>query len=299
MQRDIQAAGYIDQGKQLMRAEQYTEAARLFEQASQRPFHQQSTLAIYLAGLASYYAGDLDVATQRFQTIIQEFPRSRYVPDARYHDALINLQFNTRTKRANGLNELLLLARTAQNPRLAEDALNQARQYLFFDARDAWVEDLYQSVTDEDKAIVLEALCYRKINNGAAAEAESFYREFVENGGASTSWLDSLFAASQPVVNRIETNIIKIALFLPLHLDDYRTRYASELPGHTKPWLEFYEGFALAVQRYQQQSNKKIFLKVYDTRRDTAAVRAMLPDLDRLYPDIVVGSVYSAPAQIL
>lgn len=299
LSRDNVAVTKIEQGKQLMRSKEYRQAAALFQQASDRPFHQHTTVSIYLTGLAHYYAGTLDVASQRFQTLIQEYPRSRYVEEARFHEALTLMRMRARPQQVKGLSQLLLLGHTAANEALAEDAMDHARQYLFYDAKGTFVEDFLPLATDQDKALVMEALAYRKIANGAGGDAEQLFQEYMNEGGSSTPFLDSLFVNTMAQVERIETDIIKIALFLPLHLDNFRVQYLSDIPSNSKPWLEFYEGFSLAVETYQQRSDKKIYVQLFDTRRDTSYVRSQLKELDRLYPDIVVGAVYSDPSRVL
>lgn len=304
LQRNQQAVEEIEQGKQLLRSRDYNNAARIFQQASIRPFNQHTTVAIYYTGLAYYYDGDYDVALQRFQRIVQEFPKSKYVDDARYHTALIYLGYDSSLQRRKGLDQLFALARNSKDKRISQDALHYLQKFFFTDAEDNWVSNYYYQASEENKNVVLEALCYRKIKNGSRAEAAQLYQSFLDSGGKSTLYLEELFEEKVPQINRIEQDIIKIALFMPFNFDDPQMKYSSNIPRNLRPWLEFYEGFSIAVNKYQQQSKKRIYLELFDTKydnrqKDTSTVYSLLPKLDRLYPDVVVGGVYTLPSQVL
>ena len=296
---DQQTVSLIQQGKQLIRSNDYVNATRIFQQASARSFNQHTTVAIYLTGLSYYYREMFDAASQRFQIIIKEFPKSKYVADAQFHEALIQLSLNTPARRKQGLDQLFHLSRMTKNKPLAQDALNQIKQFLFVEAKDPWVADYYEEASEQDKAVVLEALCYRKIKSEAKGEAQQLFELFLEEGGNTTVYLDSLFQDSVPKIERIEKDILKIALFMPFHFDNGMVKYAKEIPGDIKPWLEFYEGFSLAIKNYQPQAKKRIFLQTFDTKRDTNETQRLIKELDQLYPDIVIGGVYSPPSRIL
>ncbi|GAB4296761.1 MAG: LysM peptidoglycan-binding domain-containing protein [Marinilabiliales bacterium] len=94
----------------------------------------------------------------------------------------------------------------------------------------------------------------------------------------------------------------KIALLLPLYKDGisiYQELEEVEIKELTqKPFYEFYEGFLLAVEKYQQKG-LMIDLYVYDTKKDTSVVSKILKDTVFNSMDLIIGPVYQQTLKIV
>jgi hypothetical protein len=112
-------------------------------------------------------------------------------------------------------------------------------------------------------------------------------------GGPPSYFLTNLFE-DEHITHYYEPNVMKIGLFLPLFLNQtFKTNYSDEIPAKSKMSLEFYEGFQKAVEDYRPYSKKKIFIKVFDTLRDSSMITSQLATLESIYPDLVIGEVYN------
>lgn len=300
---DSRAETLIDEGKRLMQAQDYAGALDAFEMARDREFHRATTVSLYLAGLAAYQAGYDDIALQRFEILERLYPRSRYLEDAHYHAAVIGLRNWRLEVRFKGLDALLRLSTEGLSPRLREDALAQARMALFEDLTLEEAQTYYARSETRRPEVVLEALAYRLATSGRAADARALWRAYQDRGGRATPFLEKLFQetddpAPEPV--RFEPDIIRLALVLPLFVDQARFAAYDDIPDESLRGLEFYEGFRMAVAEQEALSGRKdVYLHVFDSRRDTARVRAFFSILDSIQPQLIVGDVYNAESRVL
>jgi ABC-type branched-subunit amino acid transport system substrate-binding protein len=82
----------------------------------------------------------------------------------------------------------------------------------------------------------------------------------------------------------------ELAVVNPEALPDNTLRRQQDMTG--KSFIEFYEGFLLAMDTLKSQGfNIKLF--VYDTERDTIKTRKIIRELYSVQPDLVIGPVYS------
>ncbi|MFK7920646.1 MAG: tol-pal system YbgF family protein, partial [Bacteroidia bacterium] len=254
--RDTQAETYLNQGKQALRAKRYTEALDAFEMARQREFNQTTTAAIYLSGLAAYYLEYNEIAQLRFQSIVNDYKKSRYVDDAHYHLGLVLQRSNHPPARLRGLFELIDLSADTKSPDVKRLALDALRQQLFFDSNEEDVEAFYRRVENNEKLMVLEPLVYRKVINEIPEVGRKLYLNYLQEGGDSSAWLNQFFPAA-PLAEEstwMEPNIIRVALFLPLYLNRPSIAYLDEIPNQSVRSLEFYEGIRLAIEDFNRNN---------------------------------------------
>ena len=95
--------------------------------------------------------------------------------------------------------------------------------------------------------------------------------------------------------------LYKVALMMPLYLEQVDDKFLSEEPNYkqllAKPfsYLHFYEGFMIAVDSMISKYDMKIDLKVYDVDQDTNKVIAALNDTCLAKMDIIVGPFHLRP----
>jgi ABC-type branched-subunit amino acid transport system substrate-binding protein/tetratricopeptide (TPR) repeat protein len=295
LSRDIQAETYLAQGKTALRSGRYTEALDAFEMARQRQFNQSTTASIYLSGLSAYYLDYNEIAQIRFQTIIEDYPQSRYVEESRYHLALVHLRSRTLRVRLKGMKALLQLGGNANDRTIGKDAYAALQEYLFFRGEDEDVEAFYKEVGTKDKKMVMEGLVYRKIQNGVPEIGRRIYLEYLEEKGDSSRFLNTYFpeTGSKPANNWFEPDIMRVAVFMPFFLNQPALAYLKEIPAKSRRSLDFYQGFRMAIEAHVGNAEKKIHLKIFDTRQDTNLVKSQLQQLDRLQPHVIIGEIYS------
>ncbi|MEL6593367.1 MAG: ABC transporter substrate-binding protein [Bacteroidota bacterium] len=299
--RDVQAETYISQGKQALKAERYTEALDAFEMARQREFSQSTTAAIYLSGLAAYYLEYNEIAQLRFELLIDDYKNSRYLDDANYHLGLLLQRSNHPPARLRGLFALLDLSQETKNPQIKSMAIDALRQQLFFDAEESDVQAFYRRVEPEEALMVLEALAYRKVVNQVPEVGRKLYTDYLEDGGDSSAWLNQFFPAEKEAEPKtwFEPDIIRIAVFLPLHLNNPSIAYLDEIPTRSVRALEFYEGLRLAAENFNRNNRKQLYLKVFDTQRDTNLIKIQLRELESLRPQLILGEIYNQSTELI
>ena len=298
---DRDADQLLASGKRLMQNQKYEDALDKFEIVREKSFNRSTTAAIYLSGLAAYYLEYNEIAMQRFSTIIQEYDKSRYVEDAKFHQAMIWSKSRRAEERIQGVENLISLSRSGSNSKLKDDARVQVQKALFESLPLADVEKMYSNPPSSYKLTIFEALAYRKMENGEINGTKLLYQQYIENGGKDSEFLKKMFPdeADIPIPELFEPNIMRVAMFLPFHLNDTRTQFGKEIPQQTIRGLEFYEGFKLAVDLYTPRANKEIFMKVFDTRRDTNATKLYFRQLEEIRPNIIVGGVYNTPSKVI
>ncbi len=311
LESDPRTDALLMEGKQALRNEDYMTAWDAFEMAREREFNRSTTAATYLAGLAAYHLGYDDIAQTRFLAIIREYPRSRYLEDAQYHLALVTLRQPGRPQATfEALGALLSLQQTARDPGIKPLAMAAWKQYLF-DKADRDMLDVYtSSAPDRYQAQVMEALIYKILQEDGPVVARHRLSSYREQGGEMTDWLKKLMPVSgsggavQPVVTVDprwkDPSTIRVALVLPFQLDQIPYPAGlNEIPGQMTRPLEFYEGFRMAVEEFQAQSSKRVYVNVIDSRRDTFLVRRLFKKLDSLGVQAVVGDVYNPQSRVL
>ncbi len=298
---DSKAEALLIEGKQHLKAGAYAEALDAFEEIRQRDFNRSSTAAIYLSGLAAFNLNFDEIARQRFLTIIEEYSLSRYVPEARYHEALLQLRKPDQASRFRGLQKLIALREEGPETSLAQDISAQLREAYFQQLLLPELEQFLRQAPASEKLPVMEALLYRQVAEGETPAARQRYQAHLNAGGKPSAFLDLLFPSPEETMPELwkEPDIIRLALMMPFFFDEAQVRFASDLPEKSIRGLEFYEGFRLGIEDFEANQAKKVFLKIIDTQQDTSHTRQQLARLDSLRPQVVVGAVYNSQSQVI
>ncbi|MFK7922340.1 MAG: ABC transporter substrate-binding protein, partial [Bacteroidia bacterium] len=91
----------------------------------------------------------------------------------------------------------------------------------------------------------------------------------------------------------------RVALFLPLYLNRPSIAYLDEIPNQSVRSLEFYEGIRLAIEDFNRNNPKQLYLKVFDTQRDTNLIKIQLNELERLQPQLILGEVFAQSSAVI
>ncbi|MEM7370668.1 MAG: ABC transporter substrate-binding protein [Bacteroidota bacterium] len=302
---DPEAIQWLQKGKMHLEDKAYDLALRSFEQALNRPEHQASSAALYLTGLAHYYLEDWEAAIDRFGLLARQFPDSRYLPDALYHRSLLLIQANQSKRQRRGVNDLLYLSRHPDSS-LAYQALQAVRKFMFQDMEYSLLRQMSRKADDEHRLLFLQARCYRLVEDNSRSLALLLYEDYLNDGYPSDAFITRLLDERQRI-KYTENEIVKVALFLPLHLapntyafpDSFGADSLPPIPRKSRLALDFYEGFQLAAQQYLPYANKRFFIQVFDTQRDSLITERSLYQLDSLRPDLVVGEIYNNQSEVL
>ena len=300
LQKDLQTQQMVDQGKDLMKAGTFEKAADVFEEASLRTNSQSTTTALYLSGLAHFKRNASFPAQQQFEKLIRDYPKSRYANDARYHLALLKLTKYDQKEKLTGVNELFALAEKVKNKDrdLEKLARSAAMDFLFNQAGMTFLSQYYKQAEEPVKTFTLEAIIHQENKKGKSSDdLAARYQEHIDAGGRQSAFLDNLLAKPVDLKPVHEPDVIKVALMMPLYLDEVNFYLMDKIPGKSLDALEFYEGFNQAVEDFSPQAQKKIFLQVFDTKRDTSRIQFQLNQLSNWSPDVVVGDVFTTESQ--
>lgn len=298
---DSSAESLIASGKRLLRSKNYAEAMDKFEMAWDRDFHRSSTAALFLSGLSAYYAGFDKIAQERFDVLVRKYPKSKYVDDAHYHMALVLAGKNDPALRLKGLNEMVRLSERSRTEQIRTQSQKQIEHILFEKIPLKELESEYENVSGKLATPWTEALTYRLIRADRREEATQIHSSYLGNNGSPTPFLEKLFpedASFVEVPSRIEPQMFRIALVLPLYYNRSLSYY-NKVPSESQRGIEFYEGFQLAVEELGPTTGKEVYLKTFDTQRDTFLTKGVLAKLDYLQPDVVVGEIYNTQSRII
>lgn len=296
---DVIATALVAQGKNFLESRQYDKALEVFEAAVLRPFNQSTTAAIYLSGLTCFRLADFSRAGEHFATIVESYPQSRYLDESSYHIALILLRDRSERKSRAAVEGLLAIAARTYDENLSRDAVDRVRKYLFYESSPHFVESLWETGPKQYRMIFLEALCYHLIENGEREEARVRYENYLLASGEPESLFLQRLLGKEEVVKFVDRDVVRLAMFIPLFLGEYDLSSMDKLPARSELATEFYEGFQLALQEAEQRWDKKIYLKVFDTRRDTVITQNYLQELDMLQPDLVIGDIFNAQSKVI
>lgn len=300
--KDPGAIDLIGLGKRYLKNTNYPQALRMFEDAMIRGYSQSTTTAIYLVGLSYYQMGDLANARQYFQILQDEYPLSRYVEEAKYNLALVDLKDKDENKQISALITFFTLYDQVADGELSKECGNIAKNYIFEKAPSTLLKKLYEksaTTLPKFRQDICEALCYRLVQEDKKAEAKEIVNKYVASGAKKTDFLNVLLMEKKTYPKPKERNITKIALFLPLYVDNTDVNSLSEIPAKSQVALELYEGFQKAVEEYSSVSKKQIYVKVYDTQRDNNILGTQLADMEDLYPDVIVGEIFNKQSRFI
>ncbi len=296
---DLAAQKMIRDGKVFMQQKRYTQATVSFDQAERRRFHRGTTAAIYLSGLANYYAGNDNTARQKFEKLINEYDKSTYVPEAKYHLAVIHIESKDRRRQLMGFDLLTQVIDQKTNPTISKEAETALLKFLFEEVSIEFLEDYYYRIPANYQLFVVEALAYKKLEAGDEQNARRLYERYLNENNTTSPFLEELFNNSSDIVDLGNRSVYRIAVFLPLFLNNPTVNYEDDIPETTKNALNFYEGLELALQEYNINSDKKVYLKLFDTQRDTFQTKLFLEQLESFQPDVMVGALDMKVTNIL
>ncbi|MEZ4686695.1 MAG: ABC transporter substrate-binding protein [Bacteroidia bacterium] len=301
LRRDLQTQSLVEEGKSLLNKGKYAEAATVLEGAAVRPANQSTSTALYLAGIAYFKANKDYPAEQQFTRLLRAFPKSKYAYEAKYHRALLLVQKYDETDRKEGVEELLRLSVDRRRGDLADDADQALRHFLFYDAKASFLQDLFQEAAPANRQVLAEALAYQLVQSKQVEAARAVYETLKSKNGKSDFLQNMLGDEKKEDVKPVDPDkdYYKVALFLPLYLDDYSYIGMEELPPQSADALEFWEGFKMAADEFSKKSNKKLYVKVFDTRKSDLLIGAQLNELKLLKPDLIVGEIFTEPSKLI
>ncbi|MFK7971703.1 MAG: ABC transporter substrate-binding protein [Bacteroidia bacterium] len=301
LRRDLQAQSMIEEGKKLLQKEQFKEAAAILESAAVRPANQSTSTALYLAGIAYYKAKKNYPAEQQFTRLIRSYPKSSYLHEAKYHRALLLLKKYDEDKKQEGVKTLYSLSIDRRRGDLAKDADQALRKFLFYDAKASFLQMLFANAGATQRQLFAEALAYRLVKTNQAVAAKAVYAELKSKNGQSEFLKKMLGDPADTKADKPnpDANRHKIAVFLPLFLSDYTFTGMDEIPRQSADALEFWEGFNHAIQEMGANSGKEVYVKVFDSRKNTGLILNQLKELEALAPDLIVGEVFTGPSKVI
>ena len=301
LRRDLQTQSLVEEGKALLSKGKYAEAATVLEGAAIRPANQSTSTALYLAGIAYFKANKDYPSEQQFTRLLRAFPKSKYAYEAKYHRALLLVKKYDETDRMQGLEDLFRLSMDRRRGDLADDADGALRHFLFYDAKASFLQELFQGAAPARRQVLAEALAYQLVQSKQVEAARAVYETLKSKNGKSAFLQNMLGDGEIEEVKPVDPDkdYYKIALFLPLFLDDYSFFGMESLPPRSADALEFWEGFRMAVDAFSENSEKKIYVKVFDSRKSDLLIGAQLKELEILKPDLVVGEVFTEPSMLI
>ncbi len=295
---DNEADRFVNDGMKALQAGQYTQALNAFYGAVNRPVHAATSAGYYLLGQTYYRMGFTDSAMRCWYYLSDAFPQSLYIPETKYQTALVLIGDEDPYQRTQGVMQMAELAYTAVDPGLAADAFKQFQEVIYTENQPEKIGEYYTLVPQPYQVAVIEALVFRLMSLGQFESAKASYDRHLEFGGAQSPYAEQLLTQQGPV-KVVRQNETRLAVFLPLFLDDPADAFSQEIPRQSKLGLEFYEGIETAVRMYQPFARKKIYLRVLDNRRDSLVTQQQLRTLDELRPDFILGDVYNGPSTVI
>lgn len=297
--KDGGANDIVALGKRYMKNKNYAQAIRMFEDALSRPYNQSTTAATYLSGLNYYYMGDMLNAKVYFNRIIGDYPLSKYTDESKYHLALIKVNETDPNTQAEGLLDLINLSDNAIDGALSTECKKAYKHYIFEQTSLFVSKKVFDKTPEKYKLEILEGLCYKMVQEDKKAEARIIRDEYVKKGGKSNEFLTVLLAEKKQVPKAVERDIMKVAIMLPLFVDNVMVDTLKSVPNRSQVALEIYEGFQKAAEEYAARSKKKIYVKVFDTQRNPELVVKQLQEMEDLYPDVVIGEIYNRQSRLI
>lgn len=294
--KDEKARDLVSLARKYYRTQQWMDAALTYELASQRPYNDLSTYSVYMAGMSFFQLGEKEKALDRFEELLKEYPKSKYVEDSRYHKALILMESPHTTDREKGLDQMFGVLKYSRNGDMRSDIQKTIRHYLF-NVYSPEFNKLYQVFAPEEYKIwFTEALCYQMDQKGEVSQVQATIAAHEESGKPMTDFLASL-KEKYEYGHQIHPNRLRIAVFVSLHLDRMDT--ATVVPAISQKALEMVEGMKIALDSTGKGIEKQVVVQFFDTQGNPDTLKAQLDSLERFGPDIVVGDIRSALANPL
>jgi ABC-type branched-subunit amino acid transport system substrate-binding protein/tetratricopeptide (TPR) repeat protein len=290
---DEKARELISLARQEFALKSYADAGQHFEVAAQRPEHDLSSYAYYMAGLSYFHQGDLAKADVAFSTLVKAYPKSKYVEEAKYHQAFRFLDSPNRLDQEKALDMLFKILNETSNRGLRADADNTLRHYAFNKLDAALLRDYRAFVTKEQELMLVEAYCCRLDKKSDAPRLMAELKAYQDKGGQLSPYLQGL--KSKYESTRVaSSDRLNIAIFLSFQTEGADSM--SIVPAKGLAAVEMYEGMMLALDSIGPRLGKEINISTFDTRGDTIRVRRQLDSLAKFGPDIILGDIRTSIA---
>jgi ABC-type branched-subunit amino acid transport system substrate-binding protein len=266
---------------------EYVAASSKFIQISGMKFNDYTTAAIYMAGKSYFEAGDPEAARTKFQFLLSAYSQSMYVPEARYHLALLNLSTPGQTEAA--LDQLAGLAEKAADPGLKADAADALKDFLYNKASAELLRDYLPRVPGFARDWVLEALALRAYETRQTDELKRVLNQWkASHGNVLSSRLARL--ETQAGATPTQLRLTVLMPFMGKSPDSTLT-----LPARIA--AEFYQGLSVALQATDRPIN--IEVKAFDTNKSQTETQALLANLGRFNPQVIVGELFNGQSRLL
>ncbi|MCB9235710.1 MAG: ABC transporter substrate-binding protein [Bacteroidia bacterium] len=288
VKEDPDVENLVTLGNSYLNKGDFLSAAQTFEIGAEKPLCTKTTLCYYMAGYSWYRQDEPDKAKEWFNKLLRNYPLSNYKEDAKYHKALILMKGEDNALRELGLDMMLRVSEMTDNFKLKKDALNAAKQFLFYVYDEKFVNVYYLFVNDKFRPIVMEAICHHLAERKDGDQINKKIDEYLKDGGKPTRYLVAL-KKQYGGANVAMDDQINIAVFMPFYLNQSDT--SIKIPKNSQRALELYQGMKMALDTLSGSYNKKIRLKIFDTRKDSFLVKEQLAQLDEFMPDIIMGDI--------
>lgn len=293
---DERARELVSLARKYYNTKNYLDAAMTFELAMQRPENELSNFSSYMSGLSYYRANEKDKAHKALDKFISTHPYSTYQEDARYHRALILMESSHVSDKEKGLDEMFKLHAGTGNARLKADVESSTRFFLA-NVFDVSFLDLYSVfVQKEYLPWIMEGMCQQLDKAGDGFKLLEKLTVYRDKGGIMTPLLYSLeqkYKAGKVTY----ADRLNIAIFLSFNLQ--RVDTASVVPKRSQKAIEMLEGMLIALDSVGKSLNKRINVSIYDTQGDTIGLATQLDSLERFQPDVIIGDMRTAIAEMI
>lgn len=289
--KDSRANNLVSLAKRYFKTQNYLDAAITFDLATQRPYNQQTTYSVYMAGLSYYRLGEMEKALDKFDTMLKDYSKSKFKEDATYHRSLVLMSADGTNDREKGMDGLFKLMDETRDGTLKSACESQIKDHIFNKYPLNFL-DLYILFAPETyKPWFVEAACFQLEAEGQGYVALERIAEHEAKGGMMTDYLNGLKGKFETgeIVNPGRLNI---AIFLSLNLQTLDT--AQAVPKRSLWAVEMLEGMKIALDSIGDKMNKQVNVRIFDTRGDTSVVRMQIDSLADFQPTVIVGDVRSA-----
>jgi len=297
---DVKSDELIFLGKKYMKSGNLPDAAQTFEIAAERPLSQTKTTAIFLAGTCYYQLGEFERAKKWFSILIEDYPKSSYVQEAKYHKAIILMNSDDNAYRELGLDLMFEIANDPGSGEIRRDAETSLRHHLFNVFDQKLCEVYYQYADASNRMFVLEALCNHLSNSGKQEKIQALINDYVADGGKLSHYLAAFnkgqVTLPKPVAKAARGEL-RIGIVLPFMLDLMDS--ATVVPQKSQRAMELYEGMKLAIDSSISAYPKTVIVKAFDSRRDVNAIPGIIEQLESFGPDVVIGDISTQTAKLI
>lgn len=287
---DKRADKILETALKAYQSQDYTNAASVFELLLERKPHQHTVAGTYMAAMSYYHLNDYDNAIRHFQKLLVGWPGSPYEEDARLHKSLLMLR--KPDKRSGGLFLLLNLAEEAKDTQLRTLADHHARQFFFYEADQAFLQDYYTIVRPTWKNTVAEALCLKLYRKDQFTAIKQYLDEYkARNNGKLSPALERLSARP-----KLADTGLRIAVILPFNIGEKDTLLRPE-----DSWaFDLLAGMQLAGQRLEAPFFTDVDIRVFDSRNKPERVKQLLEgEVTTWQPQVLVGDILNAPTKVI